>query len=690
MPSPHPLYLRFMFPALALLLLLSACAPRLRTSAWIVRFELDTPAEVASVCREAKQAGFDQLLVQVRGRADALYQSDIAPRAENLAGTPVTFDPLAQLLNDCAPLPLHAWLNTYYLWGDTTPPENKKHPGHPDQPWILFDNNGRQVSSYSEREKRLGWIEGSYADPGSPEYRTLFAAVVRELLARYPVAGIHLDFIRYPGPGYGKSDTLAGEFQQLWGLDPRLLPEELNAETVTAWLEGTQPPADRILTTAALFWNEFRAGQVTQLLREVRQAVDQAGAPKPILSVAVFPEPSGAYLENGQEWQAWAAEGLVDALYPMTYFGDTDRVDNQLRQIAENSLRSPKITLWAGLGAYVKDPKQLNEEARLAGRYGYDGIALFSLGHLLQKGPARPYVEAVRSLRHPPAVKAEPAWAGSLTTAKPGFSPPDLLALKAIVHKALGETPPIKDLEAQLGRRLQEYEQARQQAIPRTLRQLKTTPIILPESLNLGGIFRYASPMDSTVRRQEQKTLCEKARQRLLAGEELATVAKEMSQDSSKTMGGLLAPRFLDPLNPQDQELSRLTPQGISQVMRVANGFWCYKVETRSLGQQMDFAKAPWEAKRILYRKALSETLAGVTERGSRGTAANIPLPPGRAAAKLPEKEFALLEAKAGVTPPGSIEVKQRNEQQNETCCSDGKNYQPNKKRYREPTLNSE
>jgi uncharacterized lipoprotein YddW (UPF0748 family) len=613
MPRPQPCSLRALLPALALLLLLPACAPHLQTAAWVVRFDLDSPAKAASVCAQAKEAGFDQLLVQVRGRADALYRSEIAPRAENLVAAPADFDPLAQLLADCAPLPLHAWLNVYYLWGGATPPENPNHPGHPGQPWILADNTGRPVSSYSAREKRLGWIEGSYADPASGQYRALFVQVVKELLARYPVAGIHLDFLRYPGPGYGKSDALAGEFAQLWGVDPRLLPERLNAETVTAWLEGTQPPADRVLTTAALFWNEFRAGQVTQLLREVRQAVDQGDGPETILSAAVFPEPAAAYLENGQEWQAWAKEGLVDRLYPMAYFGDTDRVGAQLREIITNTPRNPKVALWAGLGALDKGPEQLGKEARLAGEYGYEGVALFSLGHLRKKAPAPVWAEAVRAPRLSLAPKAE---TGPLTTARPALLPPDLQTLKDIVRKALGGAPLKNELEARLARRLQEYNEAFAQTIPRTLNQLASAPLTLPESLELGGIFRYANPMDSPARRLEQEALCEKARQRLLAGEELATVAKEMSQDGTKTLGGLLAPRFLDPLNPQDQELARMAPQGISRVMRVANGFWCYRPEGRSIGRKSTFAEAPWEAKRILFRRALGEMMAAGRENG--------------------------------------------------------------------------
>jgi hypothetical protein len=184
------------------------------------------------------------------------------------------------------------------------------------------------------------------------------------------------------------------------------------------------------------------------------------------------------------------------------------------------------------------------------------------------------------------------------------------MSLKAIAGKALGGAPPENDLESRLVRRLQEYSEALAQSIPRTRKQLASSPITLPESLELGGIFRYANPMDSPARWQEQEALCEKARQRLLAGEELAAVAKEMSQDGSRTLGGLLAPRFLDPLNPRDQELGRLAPQGISQVMRVANGFWCYRLEGRSFGTQSTFAEAPWEAKRILFRRALTGIMA--------------------------------------------------------------------------------
>jgi len=578
----------------------------MKTAAWVVRFDLDSPEEAKAVCREAKAAGLDELLVQVRGRADAHYQSDLAPAAENLS--PAGFDPLAALLADCGPIPLHAWLNVFYLWGGKTPPGNPRHPGHPEMPWILSDNQGKPVSLYSAQEKRLGWIEGTYADPSSPEYRKLFGKVVRELLDRYPVAGIHLDFVRYPGPGYGKSEGAAAEFAALFGLDPRLLPEKLTQALVRDWLGGELPPADRALITAALFWNEFRAGQVSALVAEVRRATRESG-PLPVrLSAAVFPDPGEAYLDNGQEWQAWAAAGLVDALYPMTYFGEPERVFVQLDQIAATTQGRERVALWAGLGLEGKSPAAIAAEAKKAGELGFAGVSLFSLGSLRKNPPSAAWVKAAASGR-----------SNGQTETSPGkHAPQPALAviparsveiLSNIVGKALPGIPLPDDFEKRLEARLGEYEEARQQSIPEALRRLAAGPVSLPDQAVLRGVFRFVHPLDSPAKREEQATLSQQARARLLAGEEPARVARELSQDPSRTLDGLLAPRFLDPLDQNDRELAALAPGEVSGVLAGHNGFWCLRLEEIRKNRKAHFTEAPWEARRILLRGKLAELM---------------------------------------------------------------------------------
>jgi hypothetical protein len=54
----------------------------------------------------AQGAGFNTLIVQVRGRGDAYYRSRWEPRAIELKDQPAEFDPLAANYRRCSP----AWL----------------------------------------------------------------------------------------------------------------------------------------------------------------------------------------------------------------------------------------------------------------------------------------------------------------------------------------------------------------------------------------------------------------------------------------------------------------------------------------------------------------------------------------------------------------------------------------------------
>ncbi|HAW89817.1 MAG TPA: hypothetical protein DCX61_04075, partial [Gemmatimonadetes bacterium] len=61
---------------------------------WVVRSTLVHPDSVRAMVARAADAGFNTLLVQVRGRGDAYYSGGIEPRADGIQGGP-TFDPLA-------------------------------------------------------------------------------------------------------------------------------------------------------------------------------------------------------------------------------------------------------------------------------------------------------------------------------------------------------------------------------------------------------------------------------------------------------------------------------------------------------------------------------------------------------------------------------------------------------------------
>lgn len=581
--------------------LLAGCATRIPTAAWVVRYDGDTPAEVETVCRSAKAARFDQLLLQVRGRADAFYQSAIAPPGETIKDG---FDPLAATLKSCAPIPIHAWLNVYYLWSGEPRPADPRHPAHESHDWIIGDASGRSVADYTEQERAIGWLEGLYADPAAEEYRKLMATVVAELVARYPVQGIHLDFVRYPGAGYGQSGPLGERFAREWGIDPRLLPLEITRATLDRWLGNAMTPGESVLTTAALFWADLRAEQVTAMVRALRTAIKESSRPETTLSAAVFPDCDDAFLARGQDWQAWAREGLVDALYPMTYFGPSERVRGQLREIAKQRLEG--VEYWAGLGAYIKRPEQLAAEAAEAKNLGYDGVALFSLGHLLRKpGGVPPYGAAISGRSTSPT--AQPTSA----TEPPAARPPELPALRRIVTTATNGTMPLteEELNHLLQRKRNELSAARDRGFAAALATLRDRPVTPPPWVELHGIFRYVHPLDPPETRQQQEGEASNLRDRLLAGADFETLAREHSQGGSKRLGGPMGRRYLDLARPEDAALAQLAPATISPVMSVENGYWLYRLDAKGQDAQADWDTLPWPARRILFRQVLNERL---------------------------------------------------------------------------------
>src|SRR4051812_28606536 len=90
----------------------STAPPEIR-ALWVLRTSLATPASIRALVKTAHDYGFNTLLVQVRGRGEAYYTSDLEPRASELLRQPGSFDPLATVVTEAhaAGLRVHAWIN---------------------------------------------------------------------------------------------------------------------------------------------------------------------------------------------------------------------------------------------------------------------------------------------------------------------------------------------------------------------------------------------------------------------------------------------------------------------------------------------------------------------------------------------------------------------------------------------------
>jgi len=143
-----------------------------------------------------KTHNFNAVIFQVRPQADALYQSNLEPWSYYLTGQQGKapepyYDPLQYWIEEAhnRGLELHVWLNPYRAHHVAGGPVTD--------------------SSLVKRRPNLAlYLKEGYwwFDPSMKEVQDHSAAVVRDLVRRYDLDGVHFDDYFYPYPSYNKNE----------------------------------------------------------------------------------------------------------------------------------------------------------------------------------------------------------------------------------------------------------------------------------------------------------------------------------------------------------------------------------------------------------------------------------------------------------------------------------------------------
>jgi len=368
---------------------------------WVTRAALTSPASVASLVATAHTEGFNTLLVQVRGRGDAYYASDLEPRAADLARQPASFDPLAAVLSAAHAdgIRVHAWISMNLVSSAAELPASPDHLvyRHPD--WIMVPRAiAQEVARLDPGNpgyvgKIARWtrgendkVEGLYASPVVPDAAAYTERVVADLARRYELDGIHLDYARYPSQQFDYSRFAIAEFRA--AMRPRLAPDVRRVldeeEQADLFAYPDRFPSD---------WRDFRRARLTALVARIRLAVRTA-RPDALVTSAVFPDPQEAFDERLQDWRGWLGGRLVDAVAPMAYTQESSRFVEQIA--AARDAAGDARAIWAGIGAYRLTPAQTIENILAARRLGAGGFVLFSYDSLTgPKPPAPDYLATV-------------------------------------------------------------------------------------------------------------------------------------------------------------------------------------------------------------------------------------------------------------------------------------------------------
>ncbi|MDV2991750.1 MAG: hypothetical protein N4J56_001404 [Chroococcidiopsis sp. SAG 2025] len=276
---------------------------------------------LAKIFDRLAAAGINTIFFETVNAGYPIYPSQVAPQPNPLVRG---WDPLAsavKLAHD-RNMELHAWVWTFAAG-------NKRHnqlinlpddyPGpviaaHPE--WASYDNRGSLFPPGQGKP---------FLDPANPAARQYLLRLYEEIVSRYNVDGLQLDYIRYPfqDPSadrtYGYGIAARQQFQQLTGVDPT-----------------TIKPSDRDLWQR---WTQFRTQQIDSFVAQASRYLKQK-RPNLVMSVAVFPLSEHDRTHKLQQhWEVWANRGDVDLIVPMTYALDSYR----FQRLAQPWITSSKL-----------------------------------------------------------------------------------------------------------------------------------------------------------------------------------------------------------------------------------------------------------------------------------------------------------------------------------------------------------
>jgi uncharacterized lipoprotein YddW (UPF0748 family) len=359
---------------------------------WVVRTSLSSPGAIETMVKAASAGGFNTLLIQVRGRADAYYAGGLEPRSNLLAGQP-SFDPLAVAIERAheSGLQVHAWINLNLVAGANELPPARDHVVYRHPEWLMVpralveelagvDPRSPEYLGRLSRHVRTrpAELEGLYLSPVTEGAADYTVSVVRDIVSRYAVDGVHFDYARYPAEDFDYSHEALAAFRRNVAGD--LLPAE-------------QQPYDKRLADEPMIytqafperWRTFRGARLTALVQKLGAAV-RAARPSATISAAVVPDLAEASARRFQDWGGWLQQNLIDVACPMAYTTDAATFVSQVTAARAISGRHP---LWAGIGAYRLSQGQIVENVQAARRLGAGGVILFSYDSLTDptRGP---------------------------------------------------------------------------------------------------------------------------------------------------------------------------------------------------------------------------------------------------------------------------------------------------------------
>jgi uncharacterized lipoprotein YddW (UPF0748 family) len=297
------------------------------------------PGDWDRTIRELAEGGFNMVLPNMLWGGVAHYPSEVLPQSG-------TFDRYGDQVAACVKagnkygVEVHVWKVNWVLGGA---PEDFV----------------EKLRGDARLQKSVEGCEVKWLCPSHPANFDMERRAMLEVVQKYPVDGIHFDYIRYDSPEYCFCDGCRARFEVETG------------KKVENW------PTDCYTGCRFKEYSDWRRKQISRLVETVSREAKQI-RPEVKVSAAVFQKYPACRDEVFQDWVAWVKAGYLDFACPMDYLTDDSRFEQWVQK--QLKLVEGRIPLYPGIGVYLlPGADRVVGQIEIARRLGADGFTLFNL-----------------------------------------------------------------------------------------------------------------------------------------------------------------------------------------------------------------------------------------------------------------------------------------------------------------------
>lgn len=258
---------------------------------------------------------------------------------------------------------VHSWVHNFFVghFGDNYKSYNPKFAPEAYEDKYLIDRNGKKHFFYSENNNYFVFL-----NPNDRECRDMLIDIYKQLVSKYDIDGLHLDYVRFPELNYGKDD---------FGYNQDIIDGFAKKTGITA-----DPRNFKNGSAEMKAWIEYRCNIVTSFIKEVTTAVRDIDSDLWI-SAATYPDITLSKNTIFQDVVGLADSGCIDEFFSMSYGIEVDTVLISVNNYLK--VTDGKTFYSAGIAAFLEST-QLSFAQQLSAvtKAGVDGLSVFSLNSI--------------------------------------------------------------------------------------------------------------------------------------------------------------------------------------------------------------------------------------------------------------------------------------------------------------------